>query len=102
MDFLKLYQSSISNVLAISGTAFTKSHVSALNRITKKVMLIYDGDDAGANAVIKAGWTLLQGDLDPVVIRPPRGLDPDNWIDKVGEKILQKKFQIQNPILIII
>ena len=36
MDFLKLYQSSISNVLAISGTAFTKSHVSALNRITKK------------------------------------------------------------------
>ncbi len=91
MDFLKLYQSSISNVLAISGTAFTKSHVSALNRITKKVMLIYDGDDAGANAVIKAGWTLLQGDLDPVVIRPPRGLDPDNWIDKVGEKNIAKE-----------
>ena len=38
-----------------------------------------------------------------MVIRPPKGLDPDNWIDKVGkEKILQKKFQIQNPLLIII
>ncbi|MAI87438.1 MAG: hypothetical protein CMF99_09940, partial [Candidatus Marinimicrobia bacterium] len=53
-------------------------------RITKKVILVYDGDDAGANAVIKAGWTLIKGDLDPMVIRPPKGLDPDDWIDKIG------------------
>ena len=84
MDFLKLYQGSVSNILAISGTAFTKKHVSSLNRITKKVILLYDGDDAGANAVIKAGWTLIKGELDPMVIRPPKGLDPDDWIDKVG------------------
>ena len=84
MDFLKLYQGSVFNILATSGTAFTKNHVSSLNRITKKVILVYDGDDAGANAVIKAGWTLLKGDLDPMVIRPPKGLDPDDWIDKVG------------------
>ncbi len=86
MDFLKLYQGSVFNVLATSGTAFTKKHVFSLNRITKKVILVYDGDSAGANAVIKAGWTLIKGELDPMVIRPPKGLDPDDWIDKVGGK----------------
>jgi len=84
MDFLKLYQGSVSNILATSGTAFTKKHVSSLNRITKKVILLYDGDDAGASAAIKAGWTLIKGELEPMVIRPPKGLDPDDWIDQVG------------------
>jgi len=95
MDFLKLYQASITNILAISGTAFTKKHVSSLHRITKKVVLLYDGDDAGANAVIKAGWTLLKGELDPLVVRPPKGLDPDDWIDKIGDKNVLKA--ILNP-----
>ena len=34
MDFLKLYQSSIHNILAISGTAFTSKHAISLNRIS--------------------------------------------------------------------
>ena len=97
MDFLKLYQGSVFNVLATSGTAFTKKHVSSLNRITKKVILIYDGDDAGANAAIKAGWILLKGELDPMVIRPPEGLDPDDWIDKVGGENIIKKLLKPDP-----
>ena len=91
MDFLKLYQGSVSNILAISGTAFTKNHVSTLNRMTKKVVLFYDGDDAGSNATIKAGWTLLQGELDPRVVRPPKGLDPDDWYDKIGKEKIAKE-----------
>lgn len=97
MDFLKLYQGSVFNILATSGTAFTKNHVSSLNRITKKVILVFDGDDAGANAVIKAGWTLLKGDLDPMVIRPPKGLDPDDWIDKVGGENIIKALSTPEP-----
>ena len=90
MDFLKLYQGSITNILAISGTAFTKEHTYSLHRITKKVVLLYDADDAGANAAIKAGWVLLKGDLDPLVVRPPNGLAPDDWIDKAGKKGVQQ------------
>ena len=97
MDFLKLYQGSVFNILATSGTAFTKNHVLSLNRITKKVILVFDGDDAGANAVIKAGWTLLKGDLDPMVIRPPKGLDPDDWIDKVGGENIIKALSTPEP-----
>ena len=97
MDFLKLYQGSVSNILATSGTAFTKKHVSSLNRITKKVILLYDGDDAGASAAIKAGWTLIKGELEPMVIRPPKGLDPDDWIDKVGGENIIKALSKPEP-----
>ena len=95
MDFLKLYQSSIENVLATSGTAFTNKHVISINRISKKVILLYDGDQAGGNAVLKAGWTLLKGGLEPLVVRPPDGLDPDDWIEKVGKRNVLK--QISKP-----
>tara|TARA_B100000427_G_scaffold324517_1_gene329805 strand:+ start:1287 stop:3035 length:1749 start_codon:yes stop_codon:yes gene_type:complete len=91
MDLLKLYQASVTNILAISGTAFTKKHVSSLHRITKKVIILYDGDSAGANATIKAGWTLIKGDLDALVIRPPKGLDPDEWVDKIGSNNILKE-----------
>ena len=97
MDFLKLYQGSVFNVLATSGTAFTKKHVSSLNRITKKVILLFDGDDAGANAVIKAGWTLIKGELDPMVIRPPNGLDPDDWVEKEGGENIIKALSKPEP-----
>ena len=97
MDFLKLYQGSVSNILATSGTAFTKKHVSSLNRITKKVILLYDGDDAGASAALKTGWTLIKGELEPMVIRPPKGLDPDDWIDEVGGENIIKALSKPEP-----
>ncbi|MEL1235737.1 MAG: DNA primase, partial [Candidatus Neomarinimicrobiota bacterium] len=82
MDFLKLYQSSIYPVVSVSGTAFTSKHASSISKITKKVILLYDGDDAGGNAAIRAGWVLLKSGIVPTIVRPPNGLDPDDWIDQ--------------------
>ena len=86
MDFLKLYQASIHPVVAVSGTAFTPSHTTALNRITNKVVLLYDGDEAGGNAAIRAGWVLLKAGLEPSIVRPPEGQDPDDWVGDAGKE----------------
>jgi len=85
MDFLQLYQAGIHQVVAVSGTAFTPRHALALSRITQKVILLYDGDSAGGNAAIRAGWILLQAGLDPWVVRPPEGQDPDDWVRDIGK-----------------
>ena len=84
MDFLKLYQSTIYPVLSVSGTAFTSRHASSISKITPKVVLLYDGDKAGGNAAVRAGWVLFRSGLIPSVTRPPNGLDPDDWIDESG------------------
>ena len=95
MDFLKLYQSSIYPVVSVSGTAFTSKHASSISKITKKVILLYDGDDAGGNAAIRAGLVLLKSGMVPTIVRPPDGLDPDDWIDQASkEEVLSA---IQSP-----
>ena len=89
MDFLQLYQAGIHPVVAVSGTAFTERHASALRRITSKVVLLYDGDSAGGNAAVKAGWMLLKSELEPSIVRPPDDQDPDDWVrDKSVTDIL--------------
>jgi DNA primase len=73
-------------VVAVSGTAFTTSHTTALSRITTKVVLLYDGDEAGGNAAIRAGWVLLKAGLEPSIVRPPEGQDPDDWVGDAGKE----------------
>ena len=80
MDFLQFYQAGIHPTVAVSGTAMTTRHAVTLGRITKKVILLYDGDQAGGQATIRAGWVLMKAGLEPIVVRPPSGKDPDDWI----------------------
>ena len=95
MDFLKLYQSTIYPVLSVSGTAFTSKHANSISKVTNRVILLYDGDEAGGNAAIRAGWVLLKSGLIPSIVRPPKGLDPDDWIDRSGKSEILS--EIQSP-----
>ena len=93
MDFLKLYQASIHPVVSVSGTAFTLKHASSLSRMTQKVILLYDGDEAGGTATERAGWVLLRSGLIPSVVRPPKGTDPDDWVSNVGSKAVMSNIK---------
>ena len=62
-----------------------------MNRITQKVVLLYDGDSAGAGAAIKAGWVLLKSGLEPLIVRPPEGQDPDDWISNEKNEVVLEK-----------
>ena len=50
MDFLMSYQTGVKNVVASSGTAFTPDHLQALRRMTDKITVSFDDDDAGRSA----------------------------------------------------
>jgi len=94
-DFLQLYQSGINSTIAISGTAMTNRHAIALGRLTQKVHLLYDGDNAGGSAAIRAGWILLKNGIEPLIVRPPDGIDPDDWVREFGRDDIIKS--IENP-----
>ncbi len=83
-DLIQLFQAGIKNVVAVSGTAFTDRHVQQIRRFASKVFLAYDGDTAGINAALKAGYALLKGGVGPHVIEIPDGLDPDDWVKRDG------------------
>lgn len=51
MDFLMTYQSGVKNVVATSGTALTNDHLTTVRRLTDKIILSFDNDEAGQNAI---------------------------------------------------
>lgn len=54
MDFLMSWQAGVKNVIASSGTALTQDHLGALKRLTDKLIVSFDNDDAGWNACERA------------------------------------------------
>ena len=99
IDFLQLYQSGIQNIAAVSGTAFTDGHAHLLKRLTKNVLIAYDGDSAGISAAIKASYVLLKNGLKPSIIKIPTGLDPDDWVLKEGIKPFMDSAKNANSVI---
>ena len=90
LDLIQLFQNNIKNVVAVSGTSFTDSHAIELNKYVKTVKIAYDGDNAGKDAAIRAGYVLLKNDFNPEIIPMPEGTDPDDWIQKEGPEPLKQ------------
>ena len=90
MDFIQLFQGGIENVVAASGTALAERHVQQIKKFTNRVYLTYDGDQAGTDAAIRAGYLLYQGGVEPLIIQVPIGLDPDDWIRESGADAIRK------------
>lgn len=88
MDFIQLYQAGIENVVAASGTALAERHVQQIKKFTNRVFLTYDGDQAGTDAAIRAGYLLYQGGVEPLIVEVPAGIDPDDWIMENGAEAL--------------
>lgn len=90
MDFIQLYQAGIENVVAASGTALAERHVQQIKKFTNRVFLTYDGDQAGTDAAIRAGYLLYQGGVEPLIVQVPSGIDPDDWIMENGAEVIQQ------------
>ena len=84
MDFLTLYQAGIRNVVATSGTAMTPEHAHLLMRFTPRVVLVFDGDEAGQNAAQRGVFTLAPFDLDVAILTLPPEEDPDSFVKTHG------------------
>jgi DNA primase len=86
MDCITAYMAGFHNVLATSGTAFTEMQVRLLSRYTKRLIVNFDPDTAGANAAEKSIALLTEEDFDVRVVTLEGGLDPDRFIRERGIK----------------
>lgn len=84
MDCISVFMGGIANVIATSGTAFTEHQVRLLGRFTKRVVLNFDPDQAGANAAEKTITLLVEEGFEVRVVTLEGGLDPDQYIKERG------------------
>jgi len=68
MDFLASWQAGIKNTVASSGTALTEDHLSALRKLTDKLIITFDNDKAGQEAGEKAIDMALKFDFDVKIV----------------------------------
>ncbi|AND79143.1 DNA primase [Streptococcus pantholopis] len=87
MDVIAAYNAGCENAVASMGTALTPEHVSHLKKFTKKIILTYDGDKAGQQAIAKALELLT--DLSVEIVRMPNQMDPDEFSQKNSPAALQ-------------
>ena len=89
MDTVSLAAAGFENVVAPLGTSFTDAQGALLVRYTKRVLLLFDSDEAGLKATFRGGDVLLAHGLQPAVVTLPQGEDPDTLVRKEGAQGLR-------------
>ncbi len=81
-DVIQLHQAGIENVVSSSGTALTPDQIRLINRLTKNITVLYDGDAAGLRASIRGIDLILEEGMNVRVCTFPEGEDPDSFAKK--------------------
>ncbi len=79
MDVISMYQSGIKNVVASGGTALTEEQIQLIARLTKNIVVLYDGDKAGIHAALRGIDMFLENGFNVKVVLLPDGEDPDSY-----------------------
>lgn len=90
MDVIALYQAGFRNVVAALGTAFNAEHTKILKRYCKSVILLFDSDEAGEKAALRAIPILTASGLGVKVLQLKGAKDPDEFIQKFGAESFSK------------
>jgi DNA primase len=83
-DLISLAAAGVKPVAAVMGTALTQQQVNLLKGQAKEVFLLFDGDEAGQKAAVRALPLLFNAELDGRVMILPDGHDPDSFIRRHG------------------
>ncbi len=89
-DVIQFYQTGIKNVVSSSGTALTSEQIRLVNRLTKNITVLFDGDAAGIRASLRGIDLILEQGMNVKVCTFPEGEDPDSFAKQNTLEELQK------------
>ncbi|HEY2328487.1 MAG TPA: DNA primase [Verrucomicrobiae bacterium] len=84
LDLIACFMAGVQNIVAPQGTAFTEQHARIIKRYCNEVVLCFDSDNAGQNAIVRSLDHLLAAELAVRVAVVPSPHDPDSFIKANG------------------
>lgn len=84
IDALAMHQAGIVNTVALMGTSITEHQIARLKQFAPTAVLLLDGDDAGAAAILRAGVLARPLGLEVLVATLPAGTDPADLLQREG------------------
>ena len=91
MDVISMHQAGFTNAVASLGTSLTSGHASLLKRYTQEVLLLYDSDEAGVKAALRAIPILREAGINSRVVDLKPHKDPDEFIKTEGAEAFQQR-----------
>lgn len=91
MDVIALHQSGFTEAVASLGTAFTIGQADLLKQYKKKVKLIFDSDEAGIKATLRALPILRGKGIEAQVVSLTPYKDPDVFLQKEGVEAFEQR-----------
>lgn len=85
-DVITLNEHGITNVVASSGTALTPGQMKILHRYGDRIVMIYDADNAGQNAMKRGIDIALSEGMEVQLLELPDGEDPDSFVKQFGKE----------------
>jgi DNA primase len=98
LDVVALAQYGVADAVATLGTALTPEHVRMLGRYTKKIIVLFDGDEAGRKAASRSLEIFIEGGLLGQGAFLPKGEDPDTFVRSKGKEALEQILSLANPL----
>ncbi len=83
-DMITPFIKGVRNIVASLGTALTSDQIALIKRYTDRVIIIYDQDEAGNLATLRALSLCLEKEMDVKVCCLPEGFDPDKFVREEG------------------
>ena len=99
LDVVMLHQAGFTNAVATLGTALTSEHLPLLRKGEPRIIMAYDGDNAGLAAAIKASKLLSAGGMDGGVVIFAQGLDPADMVKNGKVEELKNLFRHSKPFI---
>ncbi|MBM3886511.1 DNA primase [Candidatus Dependentiae bacterium] len=85
MDCVMMVQYGFANTAATLGTACTSEHLKLISRFADTLYVLYDGDNAGQNAILRMTQLCWEVNLDLMVVPLPYKEDPASFLNKGGD-----------------
>ncbi len=96
-DVIACHRQGVLHVVGTLGTALTATHAEMLKRLTKDVVLVFDGDTAGGKAAERGIELFLDAGVRVRVVTLPEGEDPDSFLRQhSGEAFLERVAESQS------
>lgn len=80
VDCIAMVHAGYTNTVATLGTACTAEHLNVLSRYAQRLQVLYDGDNAGREAVVKLVQLAWTSGMEVNVISLPQSEDPASYL----------------------
>ncbi len=90
LDAIVMHQYGFKNTVATAGTAVSTFHINTVSKLVRDGVFIFDGDEAGEKASIRALDIIIDSPIEGRIVRLPEGYDPDTFLQKYGKDSMDK------------